>query len=69
MKYEKITDTIGKTPLMRFNNIEKNENTEGFLFGKLEAFNPAGSIKDRAAFYMIKDAEEKGILKDRKSVV
>ena len=69
MRYEKITETIGKTPLMRFNNIEKKEQTEGHIFGKLEAFNPAGSIKDRAAFYMIKDAEEKGILKPGGTII
>lgn len=69
MKYEKITDTIGKTPLLRFNNMEREEKTEGRLFGKLEAFNPAGSIKDRAALFMIRDAEEKGILKPGGTII
>lgn len=63
MIYNKITEIIGKTPLMRLNHIEKIENTEAGIYAKLEAFNPAGSIKDRAAAFMIKDAEEKGVLK------
>lgn len=62
MLYQRIEDTLGKTPLMRLNNIEKLENLEAELYGKLEGFNPAGSIKDRAALWMIKDAEEKGLL-------
>lgn len=62
MLYQRIEDTLGKTPLMRLNNIEKLEGLEAELYGKLEGFNPAGSIKDRAALWMIKDAEEKGLL-------
>lgn len=62
MLYQRIEETLGRTPLMRLNNIEKIENLEAELYGKLEGFNPAGSIKDRAALWMIKDAEEKGLL-------
>ncbi len=62
MLYQRIEDTLGKTPLMRLNNIEKLENLEAEIYGKLEGFNPAGSIKDRAALWMIKDAEERGLL-------
>lgn len=62
MIYQRIEETLGKTPLMRLNNIEKLEGLEAELYGKLEGFNPAGSIKDRAALWMIKDAEEKGQL-------
>ncbi len=69
MIYNKITETIGKTPLMRLNNIEKLEKTEAGIFAKLEAFNPAGSIKDRAAAFMIKDAEKKGILKSGGTII
>lgn len=69
MIYNKITETIGKTPLMRLNNIEKLEKTEAGIYAKLEAFNPAGSIKDRAAAFMIKDAEEKGILKPGGTII
>lgn len=69
MIYSKITETIGKTPLMRLGNIEKEEGLEASVFGKLEGFNAAGSIKDRAAFYMIKDAEERGILKEGGTII
>ena len=62
MLYQRIEETLGKTPLMRLNNIEKLEGLEAELYGKLEGFNPAGSIKDRAALWMIKDAEDKGLL-------
>lgn len=62
MLYQSIEETLGKTPLMRLNNIENLEGLEAELYGKLEGFNPAGSIKDRAALWMIKDAEERGIL-------
>lgn len=62
MLYHTIADTLGKTPLLRLHNIEKISGAEAEIYGKLEAFNPAGSIKDRAALWMIKDAEEKGLL-------
>ena len=61
--YSKITETIGKTPLLELGNIEKAENLEARLLAKLEYFNPAGSVKDRIAKAMIDDAEEKGLLK------
>ena len=69
MIYNRITETIGKTPLMRMSNMEREEGLQASLYGKLEGFNPAGSIKDRAAFYMIKDAEEKGILKPGGTII
>lgn len=69
MIYNKITETIGKTPLMRLSRIEKEEGTVAEVYGKLEAFNPAGSIKDRAAYYMIKDAEERGLLKEGGTII
>ena len=59
--YKKITDLIGNTPLLKLESIEKD--TGATVFGKLEYFNPAGSIKDRIARAMIEDAESKGILK------
>ena len=62
MLYHSIAETLGKTPLLRLHNIENLESIGGELYGKLEGFNPAGSIKDRAAMWMIKDAEEKGLL-------
>lgn len=62
--YKGFTDIIGKTPLVEVTNIEHIYDLDARLLVKLEYRNPAGSVKDRAAFYMIKDAEEKGILKE-----
>jgi cysteine synthase A len=61
--YKKITDLIGKTPLLELTNYEKEEQLGATLLGKLEYFNPAGSVKDRIARAMIEDAEQKGALK------
>ena len=54
---------IGKTPLLELVHIEKSEGLEAKVLGKLEYFNPAGSVKDRIAKAMIDDAEQKGLLK------
>ncbi|MDR2772647.1 MAG: cysteine synthase A [Elusimicrobiota bacterium] len=61
--HEKLTDLIGKTPLLRLVNLEKAEGVDAKIIGKLEYFNPAGSVKDRIAKSMIEDAENRGILK------
>lgn len=61
--YQKITDLIGGTPLLELVNTEKANNLEATVLGKLEYFNPAGSVKDRIAKAMIDDAEQKGLLK------
>ncbi|MDE6776468.1 MAG: cysteine synthase A [Oscillospiraceae bacterium] len=61
--YQKITDLIGNTPLLELKNIENSQNLKAKILGKLEYFNPAGSVKDRIAKAMIEDAEEKGLLK------
>ena len=58
-----ISDLIGSTPLLRLNNIEKEYGAKAAILAKLEAFNPAGSAKDRIAKSMIEAAEEQGILK------
>lgn len=60
--YERITDTIGHTPLVELKNIEKQFNLKAKLVAKVESFNPAGSVKDRIAFAMISDAEGKGLI-------
>ena len=61
--YEKITDLIGNTPLLKLSNYNLQHNLQAEIYGKLEYFNPAGSVKDRIAKAMIDQAEEKGILK------
>ena len=61
--YTRITDLIGGTPLLELAGIEKSQQLEATLLGKLEYFNPAGSVKDRIAKAMIDDAEAKGLLK------
>lgn len=60
---KKLTDLIGNTPLLELSNYEKNHGIDAKIIAKLEYFNPASSVKDRIAFAMITDAEEKGILK------
>lgn len=66
--YKQLTELIGNTPLLELVNYERNNNIEAKIIGKLEYFNPAGSVKDRIAYAMIKDAEEKGLL-NKKSVI
>ena len=62
-----MTELIGNTPLMRLNNFDIPEGAR--LYAKLELFNPSGSVKDRTGLYMIKDAEEKGLLKKGGTIV
>lgn len=61
--YQKITDLIGGTPLLELTNLEAKDELPAKIYGKLEYFNPAGSVKDRIAKGMIDDAEAKGLLK------
>lgn len=58
-----ILDLIGGTPLMELTNYEKKHGLKATVAGKLEYFNPAGSVKDRIGKYMIEDAEKRGVLK------
>ena len=60
--YQNVEELIGKTPLMEVSRIEEVEKLEARIYAKLELFNPAGSVKDRVAFSMILDAEEKGLI-------
>ena len=60
--YEELTELIGGTPLLKLNHLMEKEALEANLFGKLEFFNPGGSVKDRIALSMSLDAEEKGLL-------
>lgn len=67
--YKSADELIGRTPLLRLTNIEKEFNLEAKIIAKLEYFNPAGSVKDRIAKAMIDDAEEKGILKQGSTII
>ena len=58
-----ITELIGNTPLIKLTKIIKKYKLETEIIAKLESFNPGGSVKDRIAASMVKDAEDKGILK------
>lgn len=61
--YKSAEQLIGRTPLLELSNIEKELGTSAKLLGKLEYFNPAGSVKDRVAVAMLDDAERRGLLK------
>ncbi len=63
--YKTVIDTIGQTPLVRLLRVPGAENDArgNIILAKLEGSNPAGSIKDRAALFMITEAEKKGLLK------
>lgn len=67
MMYNNVLDMIGATPLLRLNKLVKGDMAD--IFVKLEKFNPAGSIKDRAALGMIEKAEELGLLKEGYTIV
>lgn len=61
--YTSADELIGKTPLLELTYIEKEYNLKAKILAKLEYFNPAGSVKDRVAFAMLKEAEKNGKLK------
>jgi len=61
--YQRFSDLIGNTPLLELKSLEQQNQLQATILGKLEYFNPAGSVKDRIARAMIDDAEAKGILK------
>lgn len=68
--YESVMDTIGNTPVVHFLRYKKAVGLEkGELLCKLECFNPGGSAKDRVALSMIKDAQEKGLLKSGSTII
>ncbi|KAK3901397.1 tryptophan synthase beta subunit-like PLP-dependent enzyme [Staphylotrichum tortipilum] len=62
-----LTGAIGNTPLIRLNHLSEQTGCE--VLGKAEFMNPGGSVKDRAALYVVKDAEERGLLKPGGTVV
>jgi len=61
--YDNLLQTIGATPMVRLSRLEKAENVKAELVGKLEFFNPLGSVKDRLGIAMIEYLEDKGLLK------
>ena len=61
--YKKITELVGKTPLLELTNYNEANKLEAKIVAKLEYFNPAGSVKDRIAVAMIDEAEKQGVLK------
>ena len=67
--YKGTMELIGNTPLVEVVHLEKEEELDARVLAKLEYFNPAGSVKDRAALYMIKDAEERGILQPGSTLI
>lgn len=64
-----IVELIGHTPIIELQKFKKENNLKGNIFAKLEGFNPLGSAKDRIAYYMIKDAMEKGELKEGSTII
>lgn len=67
--YKSVMEIIGKTPMVEAAKIEEHEGIEAKLLLKLEYLNPAGSVKDRAAKYMVEDAEERGLLKPGATII
>ena len=65
----KLTDLIGNTPLLELNRYAQSQDAGAHLVGKLEYFNPLGSVKDRIALGMIEDAEQKGLLKTNSIII
>lgn len=67
MVYESLSGTIGNTPMVRLNKITAS--LTGTYYAKVEAFNPGQSAKDRIAFYMVEQAEKKGLIKPGGTIV
>lgn len=67
--YAKITDLVGRTPLLELNNYSRVQGLETPILAKLEGFNPAGSAKDRVAVSMLNAAEESGLLKPGATII
>ena len=68
MLYESVDKLIGNTPTLKFNRITALDG-EKRLYGKVEYFNPSGSIKDRAALYMLNDALEKSLIDNNSTII
>lgn len=66
---QEITEIVGNTPLLRMRRLEEKKQMKAAILAKLEYLNPTGSVKDRAALYMIQDAEEKGLLRSGGTII
>ena len=64
--YDSILDTIGRTPVVKLHRVAP---AHVELYAKVEAFNPAGSVKDRLALAIVLDAEAKGLLKPGDTII
>lgn len=67
--HKNIAELIGNTPLVELVNFEKSNRLDATILAKLEYLNPAGSVKDRVALYMIDDAEQRGLLKPGATII
>jgi cysteine synthase A len=67
--YESILDIIGKTPLIKLNRLEKELGLNAHIYAKLEFLNPGGSVKDRAAYNMIAEAEREGKINKDSTII
>ena len=67
--YTSAQQLIGNTPMLALNNLAKKMQLQCTLLGKLESWNPAGSVKDRVALAMIQDAEKRGLLKPGSTII
>ena len=67
--YNNFTELIGKTPLVKLNKLKEELGYSGNIFAKLEYFNPAGSVKDRIGFALIREAEKQGVLKEDSVII
>jgi cysteine synthase A len=67
--YKKVTELIGKTPLLELTNYEAKHKLNATILAKLEYFNPAGSVKDRIALSMVETAEKEGKLKQGSVII
>ena len=67
--YESVLEMIGNTPMLHLSKLESNLQLKGRIYAKIEKYNPAGSIKDRVAFQMIKDAFEEGIINQNATLI
>jgi len=69
MTYNNLDELLGNTPLLRLEKLERELDLKSEIYAKLESYNPAGSVKDRVAYEMIRDAEAQGLLKEGATII